>query len=1506
MKSLFKNLIFLTTFAILPEISFSQIMYPGTPELVGSEEDFWVWATDSCKYTMTPDGSLRAYRDSNDKIIVHLAHYDNYRLTGTSFDNLTSDCNIILSSNWDTDPSNHDNQHWLGGGYTEDGINVHALVHNENWSKANDAASGDYYSTSIVYYSSSDGGVTWTRPTDYVVYSESDNTSGYSDFNEIGHVGVEAKSNIIKHDGYYYTLLETNQIEINNGRTAQFLTYIIRTNNLSDPNSWRGWDGSGYNVELGDRYNETINTNSLAHLNKGSVWEGNVAYHNENLLYSNYFEKFMIVGFGQFGNKNGVYYTLSDDLIHWSQRILVKTWDSDDYIIGETDTRERTNNQYRVSYAGVIDHNSSDRNFGTVGEEAYLYWTENQPNAGAPTCPNGLSCGAYDRKIKRQKIKFTKREVSQFIVDGSGDLEDNYQGDGIANTTSNKTSLRSALLENRYRPPWATNEVLTIKFDLPDNKKTLTPASLFLEPEFPFILDGTSESGYSGNTNDFGDGLNHNPIVKIDGEFAIINLKAGNSEIRGMDIFSVTAQGNSNKITNSIIQNLTVEGENNTIGIKDSGPNLIHKNIVIKGDNNIVQGNYIGTNKSGDSPQNVVSHSDPIIGIQSSNNTIDNNLVALLGTSHNGIQLEGTASKNNIIKNNFISVTPNGSTAFSSMGADGIKLNGSNVTGNTIENNIIGNNETGISLNDANNNEIYNNRIGIGSNNENINVGTGIWVTGSSSGNKIGSEAKPNNIQNNTTGLSFLNSSAENDANANVIYGNSTNIFNNNALDFTFHSAGINSTEDSIHFYFDSISSAVEYIEFYGSDSENTREGKVFLKKITPSDISELNYSLLKDFNTETYPYVTTIVKRAGENISNYNLSKFILNDNLTPKIELSTYSITEDHSFTTNTGKDITLYNNGNYQLNWYVTGENDHSYLEPDNGTVAASESKIVNVTFDSRELPTQDTCFVIVFKSNDINNPNVDLTVCYEFASDNNRTPVIEDQTFNVDENSSPGTWIGAVVASDPDGDNLTYTLSGGTGQGTFAIDNLGNLSVSNNAELDYEKNTSLFVGVEVSDGTESAIATVTININDVFEIGDNNPPVIDDQTFNIDENSSEGTWIGAVVASDPDGDNLTYTITDGTGQGTFDIDNLGNLSVSNNSELDYEKNTSLNIKVEVNDGNASDNAIITVNINDINDIPTNNPPVIDDQTFNIDENSSNGTGVGSVIASDADGDDLIFSINGGTGENTFNIDNDGNLAVSDNTKLDFETNTSLSLNISVSDGNASDNALITININDVLEDTDGDGVTDDKDNCPNTPAGEAVDSDGCADSQKDGDNDGVTDDLDTCPDTPTGEAVDADGCADSQKDTDGDGVTDDLDTCPDTPAGEAVDASGCADSQNDTDGDGVTDDLDTCPDTPVGVSVDADGCPLPLFIESKTFISRIYPNPSDDKLIIELIDNYNIDKLEFIDFSGKIITPNKVEKNQNILDINVSNLIEGIYILEIVSDKEVNKIKILISR
>ncbi len=88
-----------------------------------------------------------------------------------------------------------------------------------------------------------------------------------------------------------------------------------------------------------------------------------------------------------------------------------------------------------------------------------------------------------------------------------------------------------------------------------------------------------------------------------------------------------------------------------------------------------------------------------------------------------------------------------------------------------------------------------------------------------------------------------------------------------------------------------------------------------------------------------------------------------------------------------------------------------------------------------------------------------------------------------------------------------------------------------------------------------------------------------------------------------------------------------------------------------------------------------------------------------------------------------------------------------------------------------------DSDGDGVLDDADQCPNTPQGVKVDSRGCP---LDSDGDGVYDYLDQCPNTPRGLKVDEKGCP---IDTDGDGVYDDQDQCPGTPKGAKVNSNGC---------------------------------------------------------------------------------------------------------------------------
>jgi OOP family OmpA-OmpF porin len=68
---------------------------------------------------------------------------------------------------------------------------------------------------------------------------------------------------------------------------------------------------------------------------------------------------------------------------------------------------------------------------------------------------------------------------------------------------------------------------------------------------------------------------------------------------------------------------------------------------------------------------------------------------------------------------------------------------------------------------------------------------------------------------------------------------------------------------------------------------------------------------------------------------------------------------------------------------------------------------------------------------------------------------------------------------------------------------------------------------------------------------------------------------------------------------------------------------------------------------------------------------------------------------------------------------------------------------------------------------------------VDSTGCP---LDSDGDGVPDYLDQCPDTPKGDSVDKKGCT-LEKDADRDGVADADDQCPETPFGAPVNNSGC---------------------------------------------------------------------------------------------------------------------------
>lgn len=132
-----------------------------------------------------------------------------------------------------------------------------------------------------------------------------------------------------------------------------------------------------------------------------------------------------------------------------------------------------------------------------------------------------------------------------------------------------------------------------------------------------------------------------------------------------------------------------------------------------------------------------------------------------------------------------------------------------------------------------------------------------------------------------------------------------------------------------------------------------------------------------------------------------------------------------------------------------------------------------------------------------------------------------------------------------------------------------------------------------------------------------------------------------------------------------------------------------------------------------------------------------------------------------------------------------------------------------------------DDDGDGVSNQRDLCPDLAAGPnpAEDRPGCPAPPMDRDRDGIADPVDACPDMAGVAQTDPakSGCP---ADADGDGIGDLMDLCPNEPMVGVADPArpGCP-PPVDTDKDGIADPADACPDKPGVANADAtqNGCP-----------------------------------------------------------------------------------------
>lgn len=205
----------------------------------------------------------------------------------------------------------------------------------------------------------------------------------------------------------------------------------------------------------------------------------------------------------------------------------------------------------------------------------------------------------------------------------------------------------------------------------------------------------------------------------------------------------------------------------------------------------------------------------------------------------------------------------------------------------------------------------------------------------------------------------------------------------------------------------------------------------------------------------------------------------------------------------------------------------------------------------------------------------------------------------------------------------------------------------------------------------------------------------PPVVNNQSFFVAENTPNGVSVGNIFATDSDGQVVNYAAP-GAGPAFAVNSQTGRITVANSSLLDFETNPSFAFTTTVTDNSgATDSATITINLTNVNEAPN-----VDNVTFNVNEDSPNGTVVGTVIATDPDStapnNTLTYSITSGNTGNAFAINSaTGQLTVLNSAALDFETTPTFALTVRVSDGavpSLNDTATVTVNLNN-LPDTPG---------------------------------------------------------------------------------------------------------------------------------------------------------------------------------------------------------------------
>ena len=143
---------------------------------------------------------------------------------------------------------------------------------------------------------------------------------------------------------------------------------VMRTRNLADPDSWRAWDGTGFNRRFINPY---VDPRPPAQHVCEPVAFDEIEKMNSSVTWNTHLGKYLLIGTaGLWVGQEivfGVYYSTSSDLVHWTPRELLME--------AELPWSYECGDDNPVLYPVVLKPANNTRNFEVTGKQGYLYFT---------------------------------------------------------------------------------------------------------------------------------------------------------------------------------------------------------------------------------------------------------------------------------------------------------------------------------------------------------------------------------------------------------------------------------------------------------------------------------------------------------------------------------------------------------------------------------------------------------------------------------------------------------------------------------------------------------------------------------------------------------------------------------------------------------------------------------------------------------------------------------------------------------------------------------------------------------------------------------------------------------------------------------------------------------------------------------------------------------------------------------------------------------------------------